>query len=492
MMNGCRESDSFIVSEKPSNKVRDNKRMAEKVEKRRLAKGNLVGRNKGRTLGRETLQRELDPIRQKAVSDKHEQFTSIWHHVYSTERLKEAYRCLKRRSAPGVDGQTWEEYGRNLESNLAQLAGRLRCGAYRAMPVRRAYIPKLDGRQRPIGVPVLEDKIVQRATVEVLNAIYEVDFLGFSYGFRAGRNQHHALDALTVALESKKVNWVLDVDIRGFFDAIDHEWMLRFVEHRIRDKRVLRHIRKWLKAGVMEDGKRLEPEEGTPQGGSVSPLLSNIYLHYVFDLWANKWRRRAKGDIIMVRFADDIVLGFQYEREARRFLKEIKDRFRKFNLELHAEKTRLIQFGRFAAERRRERGKGKPETFNFLGFTHICSTTRAGTFIVRRKTEAGKMRAKLKEIKQTLRKRMHWPVPKVGAWLKSVLVGHYRYYGVPNNWAMLSGFKWSVLKLWYKTLLRRSQKRRMNWKRMYRVSKPWLPSPRIFHDYPSRRLRVTT
>ena len=303
MMNGCRESDSFIVSEKPSNKVRDNKRMAEKVEKRRLAKGNLVGRNKGRTLGRETLQRELDPIRQKAVSDKHEQFTSIWHHVYSTERLKEAYRCLKRRSAPGVDGQTWEEYGRNLESNLAQLAGRLRCGAYRAMPVRRAYIPKLDGRQRPIGVPVLEDKIVQRATVEVLNAIYEVDF---------------------------------------------------------------------------------------------------------------------------------------------------------------------------------------------LGFTHICSTTRAGTFIVRRKTEAGKMRAKLKEIKQTLRKRMHWPVPKVGAWLKSVLLGHYRYYGVPNNWAMLSGFKWSVLKLWYKTLLRRSQKRRMNWKRMYRVSKPWLPSPRIFHDYPSRRLRVTT
>jgi len=492
MVNGCRESDSFIVSGKPSNKVRDNKRMAEKVEKRRLAKGNLVGRDKGRTQGRETLPSELDRIRQRAERDRNEQFTAIWHHVCSIDRLKEAYRSLKRRSAPGVDGQTWEEYGRNLESNLAELSGRLRRGAYRAMPVRRAYIPKLDGRQRPIGVPVLEDKIVQRATVAVLNAIYEVDFLGFSYGFRPGRNQHNALDAVTVALESKKVNWVLDVDIRGFFDAIDHEWMLRFVEHRIRDKRVLRHIRKWLKAGVMEDGKRLEPEEGTPQGGSVSPLLSNIYLHYVFDLWANKWRRKADGDVIMVRFADDIVLGFQYEREARKFAKEMKERFRKFNLELHSDKTRLLEFGRFASERRKERGKGKPETFDFLGFTHICGTTKAGKFAVLRKTVAGKMRAKLKEIKQTLRKRMHWPVPKVGAWLKSVLVGHYRYYGVPNNWAMLSEFKWSVLKLWYKTLLRRSQKRRINWKRMYRLSKPWLPDPRIIHDYPSRRLCVTT
>jgi len=343
---------------------------------------------------------ELDRIRQRAERDRNEQFTAIWHHVCSIDRLKEAYRSLKRRSAPGVDGQTWEEYGRNLESNLTELSGRLRRGAYRAMPVRRAYIPKLDGQQRPIGVPVLEDKIVQRATVTVLNAIYEVDFLGFSYGFRPCRNQHKALDAVTVALESKKVNWVLDVDIRGFFDAIDHEWMLRFVEHRIRDKRVLRHIRKWLKAGVMEDGKRLEPEEGTPQGGSVSPLISNIYLHYVFDLWANKWRRKADGDVIMVRFADDIVLGFQYEREARKFVREMKERFRKFNLELHSEKTRLLEFGRFASEIRKERGKGKPKTFDFLGFTHICGTTKAGKFTVLRKTVAGKMRAKLKEIKQ--------------------------------------------------------------------------------------------
>jgi len=360
------------------------------------------------------------------------------------------------------------------------------------MPVRRAYIPKLDGRQRPIGVPVLEDKIVQRATVAVLNAIYEVDFLGFSYGFRPCRNQHKALDAVTVALESKKVNWVLDVDIRGFFDAIDHEWMLRFVEHRIRDKRVERHICKWLKAGVLEEGRLLDLETGTPQGGSISPMLSNIYLHYVFDLWANKWRRKSGGDVIMVRFADDIVLGFQYEHEARRFLREIEVRLRDFNLELHAEKTRLMEFGRFAAVRMSERGKGKPETFRFLGFTHICSTTRKGKFTILRKTDSKKMKAKLIEVKQTLRKRMHWPVPKVGAWLKSVLVGHYRYYGVPNNWKMLFKFRWSILKLWYKALRRRSQKCRINWTRMYRVSKPWLPNPRIYHDYPSRRLRVTT
>lgn len=492
MVNESRESDGLIVSGKLSNKICDNKRMAEKVERRRPAKGNPVEQNKGRTQSRGTLQRELDRIRQKAAKDKSEQFTAIWHHVHRIDRLREAYRSLKRHGAPGIDGQTWEQYGRNLESNLKELAGRLRRGAYRALPVRRAYIPKLDGRQRPIGVPVLEDKIVQRATVEVLNAVYEVDFRGFSYGFRPGRSQHNALDAVTVALECKKVNWVLDVDIRGFFDAIDHEWMVRVVEHRIRDKRVVRHIRKWLKAGVLEDGRRLKLEEGTPQGGSISPLLSNIYLHYVFDLWANKWRRKAQGDVIMVRFADDIVLGFQYEWEAGRFLREMRGRFRKFNLELHAEKTRLLEFGRFAAERRKERGRGKPETFKFLGFTHISSTTRQGKFTVLRKTAAGKMKAKLKEIKRTLRKRMHWPVPKVGAWLKSVLVGHYRYYGVPNNWRMLSKFRWGILKMWYKTLLRRSQKRRINWKRMYRISKSWLPTPRIFHDYPSRRLRVIT
>jgi RNA-directed DNA polymerase len=492
MVNRYRESDSLIVSEKPSNRIRDNKCMAEKVEKRRLAKGNRIGQNKGRTQSRVTLQSALDRIRQKAEMDRNEQFTAIWHHIYRIDRLRAAYLNIKRKGAPGIDGRTWEEYGRNLESNLTELSGRLKRGAYRAMPVRRTYIPKRDGRQRPIGVPVLEDKIVQRATAEVLNAIYEVDFLGFSYGFRPGRNQHNALDAVTVALESKKINWVLDIDIRGFFDAIDHKWMIRFIEHRIGDKQVVRHIKKWLKAGIFEDEQQWETVEGTPQGGSVSPMLSNSYLHYVFDLWSNKWRSKAGGDVIMIRFADDIVVGFQYEHEARKFLKEIKDRFGRFNLELNAKKTRLIEFGRFAAERRKERGKSKPETFTFLGFTHICSTTRSGRFLILRITKAGKSRMKLKEIKQTLRKRMHWPVPDLGAWLKSVLVGHYRYCGVPNNSKMLYRFRWGILKLWYKALLRRSQKSRLTWNRMYRISKPWLPNPKIFHDYPSRRLRVRT
>jgi len=305
MMNECRESDSLIVSEKPLNKICDNKHMAEEVEKRRLAKGNQIKQNKSRTQCREILQSELDRIRQVVCRNRNEQFTAIWHHVCNISRLREAYFGLKRKGAPGIDGQTWKQYGINLEGNLKRLSEQLKRGAYRAMPVRRVYIPKPDGRQRPIGVPALEDKIVQRATVEVLNAIYEADFKGFSYGFRPNRNQHNALDAVAVALDCKKVNWVLDLDIRGFFDAIDHEWMVKFVEHRIRDKRLVRHIHKWLKAGVMEEGQILKSETGTPQGGSISPLLSNIYLHYVFDLWANKWRTKAFGDVFMVRFADD-------------------------------------------------------------------------------------------------------------------------------------------------------------------------------------------
>jgi len=492
MTNGYRESDNFIVSEKSLNKICDNKHTAEKMERRELAKGNLSKRNEGRTQSRETLQNEVDKIRQAAKEDKRKQFTAIWHHVYCIERLSKAYFELKRRGAPGVDGQTWKEYGENLEGNLRDLSERLKRGAYRAKPVKRVYIPKSDGRKRPIGVPVLEDKIVQRAAAEVMNAIYEADFLGFSYGFRPGRSQHQALDAVTVGIECRKVNWVLDVDIRGFFDAIDHEWMIKFIEHRIRDKRVTRHIRKWLNAGVLEEGKRVDTTEGTPQGGSISPLLSNIYLHYVFDIWANSWRRKASGDVIMVRFADDIVLGFQYENEARRFMRELKERFLKFKLELHTEKTRCIEFGRYAIERRNERGKGKPETFDFLGFTHICGNTSQGKFIVLRKTKAVKMRSKLKEIKELLWKRMHWPVPSVGAWLKTVLTGHYRYYGVPNNYDMMSKFKWNIIKLWYRVLSRRSQKSKMNWERMYRMSKPWLPNPRIYHEYPSKRLCVTT
>jgi len=493
MTDGYRESDSLIVSGKPSNKAGDRKRATERVERRRLAKGNSSRRNRGQTQGWITLPHELDRVRQAAQRRRDERFTALWHHIYDIRRLRKAFFSLKRRKAAGVDEQTWEEYGRNLEENLKGLSERLRRGAYRARPVRRAYIPKRDGSQRPIGIPVLEDKIVQKATVEVLNAIYEVDFRGFSYGFRPGRSQHHALDAVAEAIEGRKVNWVLDVDIRGFFDAIGHEWLVRFVGHRIKDRRVVRHIKKWLSAGILEDGQWRQTDEGTPQGGSVSPLLANIYLHYVFDLWADSWRKRkARGDIIVVRYADDMILGFQYRHEAEGFLKEMEERFLKFNLELHSEKTRLIEFGRFAVERRRERGAGKPETFTFLGFTHICGRSRKGKFMVLRKTDSDRMRGKLQEIKNILRERMHWSIPEVGRWLKAVLTGHYHYYGVPWNGRMLSRFRWIVITLWCRTLRRRSQKHRITWKRMYTIAEQWLPKPFICHPYPLQRLCVNT
>ena len=393
----------------------------------------------------------------------------------------------------GIDGETWQHYGENLEENLRELSRRLQRGAYRAKPVKRGYLPKPDGRQRPIGVLVLEDKIAQRATVKVLEAIYENDFKGFSYGFRPGRSAHDALDALAVGIRHKKVNWVLDADIRGFFDAIDHEWLVRFIAHRIADRRVIRHIVKWLKAGVMEEGKRLATTEGTPQGGSVSPLLANIYLHYALDLWMDQWRRRrARGDVIFVRYADDFVLGFQYRSDAKKFTGELRERLRGFNLELHNDKTRLIEFGRFAAQNRKQRGQGKPATFSFLGFTHICGKTQKGRFVVWRLTMRKRLRAKLKQIKAELRRRMHLSIPVVGQWLRRILQGHYNYYGVPLNYRAMSTFRYEVSRLWFKTLRRRSQKTRLNWDRMSRLEKRWLPFPKIRHPYPEQRLRVFT
>jgi len=421
-------------------------------------------------------------------------FTALLHHVYDPETLRTAYLSLKRDAAPGVDGETWRHYGETLEANLQNLSDRLKRGAYRAKPVRRAYIPKADGRQRPLGVTSLEDKIVQRATVEVLNAIYETDFVSFSYGFRPGRSQHDALDALYTALLTRKVNWVLEVDIRGFFDAIDHGWLVKFLEHRIADRRVVRLIQKWLNAGVLEDGKRIRVEEGTPQGGSISPLLANLYLHYVFDLWVQAWRRKqAHGEVIVVRFADDIVLGFQYPSEAERLRQELVERLGKFSLELHSEKTRLLEFGRFAAENRKRRGQGKPETFDFLGFTHICAKTRSdGRFTVLRQTIRKRLQAKLGEVKAELRRRMHDPVPAVGQWLRSVVEGHLRYYGVPMNGPALHLFRFQVGRLWHRTLSRRSQNGRVVWNRMRRLIDRWLPPARIYHPYPLRRLGVTT
>jgi len=421
-------------------------------------------------------------------------FTALLHHVYNLEALRAAYLGLKREAAPGVDGETWRHYGEELEANLQDLSDRLKRGAYRAKPVRRVYIPKADGRQRPLGVTALEDKLVQRSAVEVLNAIYETDFLGFSYGFRPGRGQHNALDALYTGLLTKKVNWVLDLDIRGFFDTIDHEWLVKFLEHRIADRRVVRLIQKWLNAGVLEDGKRMRVDEGTPQGGSASPLLANVYLHYAFDLWIQAWRRkRARGDVIVVRFADDIVLGFQYESDAVRLRSELTERFRKFRLELHPEKTQLLEFGPYAAENRKKRGQGKPETFNFLGFTHVCGRKRSnGRFTVLRQTIRKRLQAKLSEVKAELKRRMHDPIPVVGKWLGSVVTGHVRYYGVPMNGPALVTFRFQVGRLWHRSLSRRSQNGRVLWDRMRRLINRWLPPARVCHPYPLRRLGVIT
>jgi RNA-directed DNA polymerase len=439
----------------------------------------------------EDLHSALDRVRQAACRDGELKFTSLWHHVYNVDRLREAYLACKRDAAAGVDGQTWQAYGQELESNLKNLSNRLAQGRYRARPVKRAYVPKADGRKRPIGIPVLEDKIVQRATVQALNAVYETDFLDFSYGFRPRRSAHMALDALAVGIRTRKVSHVLDADIRGFFDTLSHEWLMKFVGHRIADPRVLRHIQKWLNAGVLEEGKCTVQEEGTPQGGSISPLLANIYLHYVLDLWVDHWRRtHAGGDVIIVRYADDFVVGFEHQSDATRFLDELRERFRRFNLELHADKTRLLEFGRFAATKRQRRGQGKPQTFNFLGFTHACDKTRTGKFIVLRRTMAVRMRAKLRFIKQQLRKRLHEKVAQTGRWLRSVLSGHYRYYGVPRNGEALNRFRGAVWRLWWRSLCRRSQKGWLNLRRYVPLAARWLPLPRVYQPYPEQRLAV--
>ena len=492
MMNDRRKSDRPVVVTKSTNKATEV--AAERMERRGLAKGKTPRQNTDRTLDRIIVQSALGRIRQAAVKDKRQRFTGLMHHIYNLSMLREAYYGLKRDAAPGVDGETWRDYGENLGSNLQELSARLRRGAYRAKPVRRVYIAKADGRMRPLGVTALEDKIVQRATVEVMNAIYETDFLGFSYGFRPGKCQHNALDALYVGILTKKVNWVLDGDISSFFDGIDHEWLVKFIEHRIADQRVVRLIRKWLNAGVLEEGRWKSSEEGTPQGGSASPLMANIFLHYVFDLWVHQWRKtKARGDVIVVRFADDFVIGFQHRSDAERLHKDLEERFDKFKLRLHPEKTRLIEFGYFAASNRRRRGQGKPETFNFLGFTHICGKKRSnGMFTVYRRTISKRDRAKLKEIKAGLRRRMHLPVPQVGKWLKTVIEGHNRYYGVPSNTQSLSSFRFQVARRWFRSLRRRSQRTRLTWERMYRLIDRWLPPPRVHHPYPLRRLGVIT
>ena len=421
-------------------------------------------------------------------------FTALMHHVYDIDMLRWCYLEIKRNAAPGVDKETWASYGEGLEENLRSLAVRLKNGAYKAKPVRRVYIPKADGKQRPLGVTALEDKIAQRAVVAVLNTIYEADFVGFSYGFRPKRSQHQALDALYVGMSSKRGGYILDADIRDFFNKIDREWLVKFIEHRVADKRIVRLIQKWLNAGVLEEGKIIFNEQGTPAGSSASPLLANIFLHYVYDLWVQQWRKqKARGDVIVVRFADDTVVGFQYESDAIQFQEELKKRLQKFGLELHPEKTRLIEFGRYAAERREKRNEGKPETFSFLGFTHICGKTRKeGKFMIVRQTIKKRIHAKIKEVKEELAKRMHDPVQEVGQWLRAVVTGHYRYYGVPGNYEAMSYFRHLISRSWSHSLRRRSQKGNITWVKMIKMINQWLPKPQIYHKYPKERMGVKT
>jgi group II intron reverse transcriptase/maturase len=432
-------------------------------------------------------------VREAARQDGRLKFTALLHHV-TPELLTASFYELKRNAATGVDGVTWQEYEPQLEERIVALHGRVHRGAYRALPSRRVWIPKPDGRKRPLGIAALEDKIVQQAVAWVLQSIYEQDFLGFSYGFRPGRNCHQALDALSVALTSKRVNWVLDADIAGFFDNISHEWLIKFLEHRIGDRRILRLIRKWLRAGVSDQGAWSETKVGTPQGAVLSPLLANVFLHYVLDLWVQWWRKRhGRGDIVIVRYADDFVIGFEHRYEAVACLEELRARLAKFGLKLHEEKTRLIEFGRFAIERRQARGDGPPETFDFLGFTHRCAKTRSrGWFTIQRFTIAKRMRATLAAVKQRLRSRMHRPLGETARWLRSVVQGWLNYHAVPGNWRRLSQFVDEVSKHWLATLRKRSQKakERWTWTRMHRLIRRHLPRPRVLHPYPSDRFRA--
>lgn len=488
MMDGLEKSDSAIRAKKPANKA--GSPAAEWVEQRAGTEGNTGQPRTRRTQSRESVSQGLDRVRQAARQRKKEKFTALLHHV-TIDLLRDAFLALKRRAAPGVDGVTWQDYEADLEGNLPDLLARVQRGTYRALPVRRRYIPKPDGKQRPLGIAALEDKIVQRALVTVLNAIYEEDFLGFSYGFRPARGPHDALDALSVAISGTPVNWILDADIRGFFDSVSQEWLVRFLEHRIGDERVIRLVRKWLEAGVLEDGNWSVSEMGTPQGAVVSPLLANVYLHYVFDLWAHQWRRReATGNVVVVRYADDIVAGFEHEADARRFWDAMRMRFGRFALELHEEKTRLLEFGRHAAARRQRRGLGKPETFDFLGFKFICGRSRRGAFLLRRQTRSDRMRTKLREIKERLRRHMHDAIPDQGRWLKAVVGGFFAYHAVPTNSRALSAFRYHVTNLWLRSLRRRGQKDRMTWARMTRLARAWLPAPRILHPWPSVRFAV--
>ena len=488
MMNNPQKSDDGIVAMNSANASVEA--CAELRERRPSAEGNAERPNTHRTQSRASVSQGLDRVRERAKAQAKEKFTALLHHV-DVSRLGNAYLAIKQDAAPGIDGITWQQYGEHIEANLKQLHKDIHSGAYRALPSKRQYIPKPDGQKRPLGMAALEDKIVQRAVVEVLNAIYEQDFLGFSYGFRPKRSQHDALDALAYGITHQRVNFIVDADIKRFFDSMSHDWLIELMKHRIGDERILRLIRKWLKAGVMEEGQLISSEEGTPQGAVISPLLANIYLHYVFDLWAEQWRRRhAQGDMIIVRYADDLVVGFEHEADAKRFMDELRERLTKFALSLHPDKTRLIEFGRYAASNRAKRGQSKPESFNFLGFTHICGRSKAGHFQLKRTTRRDRLRIKLASLKKELRHCMHESLQSQGKWLRSVLNGYFGYHAVPTNSKRVNAFRYHVINLWWRTLKRRSQKDRTTWQDMMRLAKEFLPLPRIRHPWPDTRFLV--
>lgn len=485
MMDEPEKSDSAIVAVKLANKAEQS--AAELVEPRAGTKGNADQQRTRRAQNRGGVSQALDRVRKVARERKKEKFTTLLHHV-DVAMLETAFYALKRAAAPGVDGMTWKTYEQDLDRRIEDLHARVHRGAYRALPTRRSYIPKDDGSKRPLAVAALEDKIVQKAMATVLSEIYEEDFLGFSYGFRPERGQHDALDALIVGITSKKVNFILDADIRSFFTEVSQQWVVRFLEHRIGDPRIIRLVQKWLRAGVLEDGIVTVEEKGTGQGSVISPLLSNVYLHYVFDLWADRWRRReATGDMIMVRYADDIIVGFQHESDARRFWNDMRDRLGDFSLSLHSDKTRLIEFGRFAAQNCEKRRRSGPETFKFLGFVLICDKSRGGVFRVRRKSRRDRMRATLRDIKEALRRRINRPIPETGKWLASVVSGYFAYHAVPTNGLALAAFRRHVIVIWHRQLARRSQRARVPWERMAKLADEYLPKPRILHPWPNVR-----
>jgi RNA-directed DNA polymerase len=489
MMNEREKSDPLIVPGKPTNKA--ERSVAEPVEGSGGAKRNASPQSTVRTQSRDAVSQAQARIREAVTRNPGEKLTALLHHI-TVDTLRSSFLNLKKKAAVGVDQVRWVDYAADLDLNLTDLHARVHSGAYRALPSRRVFIPKADGKLRPLGIAAIEDKIVQAAVVAILTPIYEAEFLGLSYGFRPGRGQHDALDALTVGIKTRKVNWVLDADISRFFDTISHDWLVRFIEHRIGDKRIVRLIQKWLKVGVLEEGRRVESEEGTPQGAVISPLLANIYLHYVYDLWAHQWRQRcATGDVIFVRYADDTVAGFENRSDADRFLADLRERLAAFALELHPEKTRLIEFGRHAAKNRTGRGDSKPETFDFLGFTHICGRTKDGKgFQLRRRSARKRTKAKIRAIRQDLRRRLHMPLADQGKWLGSVVRGFFAYHAVPGNGPSISAFRFHVIRAWVRSLRRRSQKHRLPWARMQVHLERYIPKARILHPWPEARFRV--